>query len=262
MAKTSEKNKSLFIGIKDESGSMATHADQVASLLDHIILSFLLALPRNRQGKVRDLCQVSILGFGGGGVSSAIRAGGLAGRELVTVAELEQNPAKIRAAAPGEDACDVPSWISPLADGGTPMREALERADEIVSQHLTTYPQSEQPVVALLTDGQPTTGDILPAADALKKKALLLTCHFDPTSGSGQVLFPDDDRGLNDFARLLFSASSDIPPKFFPLLQKILPETAPAVMPGARGLVFGGGLPEISRFFEFATATQVATLVP
>jgi hypothetical protein len=260
--KTSEINKGLFVAVTDESSSMAQYADQVAALLDTILLSFLLALPRSRQGKVRDLFEVSLLGFGGSGVVSSIRGGGLAGRELVTVAELEQNPASVRAPPPGTDGVDVPSWITAKAEGGTPMREALERAHEIVWQHLTAYPQSEQAVVALLTDGQPTTGDILPAAEALKQDALLLTCHFDPAAATRTVLFPAQDRGLNDFAKLLFRASSEIPPKLLPLVQKLLPENAPAVVPGARGLIFGGGFPEISRFFEFATVTQIAAVVP
>ncbi len=51
---------------------------------------------------------------------------------------------------------NFPVWFEPMAEGPTPMFEALELAYRAVEAFVRQFPNSYPPVVMNLTDGQPT----------------------------------------------------------------------------------------------------------
>jgi hypothetical protein len=54
---------------------------------------------------------------------------------------------------------EVPIWITPSANGGTPMCAALNKASDVVQEHAQMYPDSFPPTVINITDGWPTDGN-------------------------------------------------------------------------------------------------------
>src|SRR5438132_21317 len=106
--------------------------------------------------------------------------------------------------------------------GGTPMYEALRKAKEEVDTFLSIQPNCFPPLVINITDGQPTDGDaraVIATAEDLRAMAsrdghvLLFNAHLSEKR-SRPIEFPDDEADLpDDFARLLFRMSSELPPK-------------------------------------------------
>ena len=102
---------------------------------------------------------------------------------------------------------------------GTPMCAALDYVRKIAESWCTSHPQSFPPVVIHLTDGEPTDGDPLPYAEALKSlstedgQLLLFNCHISE-SQANPVVFPNSEQILGDeLAKALFRMSSELPDK-------------------------------------------------
>ena len=95
-------------------------------------------------------------------------------------------------------------------------------------------------MVIHLTDGEPTDGDPLPYAEALKSlstedgQLLLFNCHISE-SQSNPVLFPNSEHILGDeLAKALFRMSSELPDK----LRGQAESKGVLCGTGARGMVF------------------------
>jgi len=58
-----------------------------------------------------------------------------------------------------------PIWFDPVANGGTPMCQALMRAQDILRTWFAQHPGCFPPIVINITDGEATDGDPLVAAD-------------------------------------------------------------------------------------------------
>ena len=84
--------------------------------------------------------------------------------------------------------CDVPVWVDPRAEGGTPMCHMLYHAHQILAEWIGQHPRSFPPIVVHITDGESQDGNPIPYADALKSLAtedgnvLLFNCHLSMTA--------------------------------------------------------------------------------
>lgn len=198
----SENRPGLLAAMLDSSTSMARHMNLVAHQFNSSIHDLLMSVPR-RDGVPRNILRVAAVEFGAG-VGPAW-GGNLAGRDLVTLQELEENYLEVEKPARGEDAADRPVWFMPKAECGTPLLEALEFANELTDRFLARYPDSDTPTWMVFTDGQHTTGDPSPAAMTLRSKATVFYVYLDTSTPNPKpVLFPSVP--VNDeFGSKLFS---------------------------------------------------------
>jgi hypothetical protein len=135
------------------------------------------------------------------------------------------------------------------------MCEALLTAKEYLQAFLGIQPTCYPPIVINITDGQPTDGDPRDAAKAIRDLAsrdgnvLLFNAHISDKRDL-PIEFPSDETGLpDDFARLLFRMSSELPSK---LLDVAKAEGFP-VGPHSRGFVFNADLVAVIRFLDIGT---------
>src|SRR5260370_24162603 len=160
---------------------------------------------------MRDYFYVSVFGYGGWGAGPAL-SGALAGRDLVPLSEIAASPArldirpkKVPDGAGGlvDQEVKFPIWVDPVANGGTPMSNALMKAQSVVSRWLNDHPACFPPVVLNLTDGEANDGDPAIPAGALRELAsadapvLPFNLHLS-SDKSPPIIFPDNQAALPD----------------------------------------------------------------
>lgn len=278
-----------MIFLLDQSGSMSEKfgqmqagrdrrkCDAVATILNSFLNELVITntLPRSDgTPDVRPRADISVLGYEGSAPTPAL-TGALAGRDFVTLPELQVNPADIEmrkrkdmddTGVEIEVQVPFPIWIRPKAGGGTPMCAALRRARDLAAQWAVNHPDSYPPVIINVTDGVGTDGDPTRIAQEITQigvtdgQALLFNVHItnlpDPP-----VAYPVSENDLpNDkYARLLFSISSIIPETSRALLETLLGRPVP---PGARGLIFNGDATSVRLMFNFASLPRTQPLDP
>lgn len=230
-AEISRNQPTCFLFLIDQSGSMADawgedasnkKADQIATVINRFLRE--LTLKCRRDDGVRPYIHVGVVGYGAQ-VGSAF-CGSLAGKELVTIVEVADSPARIEERTKKEDdgagglverQVKFPIWLDPIASGGTPMCHALAKAAEITRGFLDKYPGCYPPVVVHITDGESTDGDPSAAMQEITSlsssdgKVLLFNIHI--SAKGGKCTFPASADGLPDeYASLLFRSSSELPP--------------------------------------------------
>ena len=200
-------------------------------------------------------------------IESALQ-GALADRTLVSIAEVGANPVRIDTRTqyiPDDETgemlpipCEVPVWVDPKAEGGTPMCHMFYRAHEILTEWIAGHRNSFPPIVVHITDGESQDGDPTAYADAVKNLAtddgnvLLFNCHLSMTAAA-PFMFPSGDGGLPDeLARVLFHLSSVLPEPFY---RHGVVEGFP-LQPGARGMAFNADMVCLIQFLNMGT--QVA----
>jgi uncharacterized protein YegL len=268
-APISRANPTAIVFLLDQSGSMRepfgrqpekAKADGVSDALNRLLQN--LVLKCARANGVRDFFHVALIGYGRH-VSSAF-GGGLAGRAFAPVSNVAHHPLRIEvrtrqvpdgAGGLVPEQFKFPVWFEARPDGKTPMCAALRRAAEFVQGFLGVYPHCYPPIVLNITDGQPTDGDPHEAARQLQRLAsadgnvLLFNAHLSDKPNN-PVEFPADESGLpDDYARLLFQMSSELPPQ---LLEAARSAGYPAG-PRCRGFVFNADLVAVIRFLDVGT---------
>jgi hypothetical protein len=269
VAEISRTNPTCIFFLVDQSSSMSgpfggspgkTRAEGVADAINRLLQN--LALKCAKSDGIRDYFHVGVVGYGDG-VHSAL-GGALAGRHLVAVSEFANNPLrveqrtrKIDDGAGGliEQSFKFPVWFEPVADGQTPMCQALTLAGEVLREFITRLPECYPPLVINVTDGQASDADPRPAAAALRALAttdgevLLFNAHLS-AAPVPPVVFPASVRSLADpYARHLFGMSSVLPPR---LLEAARADGF-AVTEGARGFAFNADLVSVIRFLDIGT---------
>jgi hypothetical protein len=197
-------------------------------------------------------------------IESAL-TGPLAGKTIVSITDIGANPSKIETRnqlIPDEETgemievpCEVPVWVDPVTEGGTPMCHMLYRAHEILSEWIAHHPRSFPPIVVHITDGESQDGDPIPYADAVKKLAtedgnvLLMNCHLSMTAAD-PFMFPASAEGLPDeLARVLFQMSSVLPDPFV----RLATAEGLQLQPGARGMAFNADIVCLIQFLNMGT---------
>jgi len=268
-AEISRANPGCFLFLIDQSGSMSDpfgsggtrrKADGLADATNKLLQT--LVLKCAKEEGIRDYFQVGVLGYGNS-VGSAF-GGALAGRDLVMVSEIGNNPARVedrtREREDGvggilREQIKLPVWVDPVASGGTPMCAAFSRAKDILTSWVQQNSASYPPVVINITDGEATDGDPVAGAETLRGlytndgQVLLLNAHLS-SNPSTPTIFPNSDATLPDqFARTLFKMSSELTPAMRTAAQS---EGLPA-SEGAKGFVFNGDLVSIIKFLDIGT---------
>jgi hypothetical protein len=268
-APISRANPTAIVFLLDQSASMRepfggqpdkTKADGVSDALNRLLQNLILKCAR--ADGVRDFFRVGLIGYGGSVTSVFDR--GLLGSDLVPVSQLANNPLRIEmrtrkvqnaAGEPVAEEFRFPVWFEARPGGKTPMCAALHKAKQCLEGFVASYPHCYPPIVMNLTDGQPTDGDPREAADELRRLAssdgnvLLFNAHLSDKRNK-PIEFPADESGLpDDFARLLFRMSSELPPK----LLEAAKNAGLAAVPKSRGFVFNADLVAVIRFLDIGT---------
>ena len=268
-AEISRANPTCFIFLVDQSASMndpiggevpQRKADVVADAINRLLTE--LSVKCAKEEGVRDYFHVAVIGYGYS-VGSAF-TGALAGRDLVPLSEVADNPArmeqrtkKVPDGAGGlvETSTQFPVWLAPVANGGTPMCRALNYAESLLSKWLVDHPGCFPPIVLNLTDGESTDGDPTGAAATISTQAsadgtaLLFNLHVS-AAGASPITFPDTDAALPDaYSRTLFGMSSLLPPHMRSYaLQQGFPVTD-----ATRGFVYNADIASVVQFLDIGT---------
>lgn len=293
-AAISRSNPSCFLFLIDQSGSMdevmnptnvrpaevpfqkdgqtythvaegPTKAQLVADAINRLLQN--LSIKCAKSEGVRDYFSVGVIGYGGDNTAGRVApsfSGVLAGRELVPISEIANNPARIDermkkvpdgAGGLVEQKIKFPIWFDAVANGGTPMCEALRRARAILEPWVIECPESFPPVVINITDGESTDGDPTAEANALKALAtddgavLLFNAHISVRSTQA-IEFPSSESGLPDqHAQLLFGMSSVLPPQ----MQSQARLEGMMVTEMSRGFVFNAKMDQVIQFLDIGT---------
>ncbi|HXG09525.1 MAG TPA: vWA domain-containing protein [Gemmataceae bacterium] len=268
-AEISRRNPTCFLFLIDQSGSMddpfgaesgKKKCDGVADAINRLIQTLILRCAKGEG--IRDYFHIGVIGYGDQ-VGPAF-GGPLAGRTLVPIGEVANNPLRVedrtRTVEDGagglvEETIKFPVWFEPRADGHTPMVAALTLAERILADFISQFRASFPPIVLNLTDGEPTDGDPEPAAVAIRDLAtndgnvLLFNLHIS-SQRAALIQFPDSDAGLPDeSARRLFRMSSILPASFLAVAR----EKKFNVTEASRGFVFNADLISVIQFLDVGT---------
>jgi len=269
-AEISRSNPSCFLFLIDQSGSMAdafgageTAKSKAAGVADSInrLLQNLVIKCAKSEG-VRDYYYIGVIGYGAT-VGPAF-SGPLAGKELVPISEVASAPArvddrqrKVDDGAGGvlEQSIKFPIWFEPVANGHTPMCQAIALAQKIIKNWVDQHPTCFPPIVINITDGEATDGDPSQSADSLRQisttdgTALLFNLHIS-SQRAAPVEFPESDQNLpDDFARLLFRLSSELPE----YMKNIAQQERKQIGASAKGFVFNADAVSVVSFLDIGT---------
>ena len=244
-AEISRSNPSCFLFLLDQSSSMQdgiplsqegggtdgapggtgrSKAQAVSDIINKALQT--LTIKCAKEEGIRSYFDVGVIGYGA--QVGHVFGGALAGRELVSITEVGNSPARVEerkrkvddgAGGILEQTVRFPVWFDPTASGGTPMNRALSLARSTLESWIGQHPNSFPPVVIHITDGESTDGDPTASADALKALAtsdgnvLLFNAHF-ASAAVNPVEFPESESKLptDRFAQLLFRISSPLTP--------------------------------------------------
>lgn len=229
-------HRAAFVLLLDQSTSMqqqvqfgrltATKAQMVAYTANSLITE-LIDRCRRSDG-IRNYYDITVIGYSGESVRSLLPREG-----FNSVAELAQDMPPQTTVAFEEDLPDGTQtlvrhrqreWITPLAEGTTPMHEALHMVRDLVEAWCDEEQNAESfpPIVINITDGEPTDCteiDLRDVCTLIKRTAtedgntLLINIHISTDHRLNSIIFPMQEelsQACNK-ARLLADCSSVIP---------------------------------------------------
>jgi len=251
-AEISRGNPSCVVFVIDQSGSMADavggdprpKAEWLATIINRCLKELVLSCAKEEG--IRNYFHVGVIGYGSS-VGSAF-VGPLAGRELVPVKDVADQPARMEDRTQKVDdengglvdtKVRVPIWFDPVANNGTPMCQVFRQVRTTVQGWLTDHPDCFPPRVIHITDGESSDGDPTEDIRAVTQlsssdgNVLLFNIHL--SSGSKvQVAFPSSEETLPDeYARLLFRTASPLTP----FMRQIARDHGYSLDESARGFV-------------------------
>lgn len=229
-----------------QSGVLKQHA--LADVVNGVLAGFVST--HNVGGVVKERLDVLLQTYQESTVRSLFE-GALAGRDIVSLAELADNPAGEISVDDGEgNLIPAPVWVNPLGRGGTPMRQAFATLKAKVHQW-QRRPAEEHLVLGLhVTDGMSTDGDPRGELEQLAQsihqsggRLLMTNIHLSSGSGGRSVIFPSDqDAALfDDYGKMLYEMSSQVPAGLAERLQ---------TAPGARMMGFNATIDQLTTLFE------------
>jgi hypothetical protein len=269
-AQITRANPTCIILLIDQSGSMADpfrgdsstkKCEFVAEVVNHTLHDLVIRCTKTEE--VRSYYYVSVIGYGRK-VSSAF-GGVLENRRILPIAEVADYPLQVKSSykkvsdgAGGwvEIPVRFPVWLTPSAEGKTPMCAALYEVRSILSQWLIDHPSGFPPTVLHLTDGESSDGDPTGIGQEIMSLStddgavLLFNCHLSSRRDS-KIEYPSDEESLRDtFAKTLFQMSSPLPESFLAAAAQL----GVAAGEGSRGFVFNADPSSIVQFYEIGTS--------
>jgi hypothetical protein len=167
---------------------------------------------------VRDYYQVGVIGYGE--TVGPTFVGPIAGRELVPISEIAENPARLekRTREDGNHV-KVPVWLEPVADGATPMCRASSEAHRILEEWVSDHPDGFPPIVIHITDGEATDGAPLQRLRSITDLAsadgnvMLFNIHVSAHPDAEAISFPASASELPDeYSKMLYETASPLTP--------------------------------------------------
>ncbi len=233
-AEISRDNPSCFLFLIDQSRSMVDEisigdeTQQMAKGVADAINRWLqeLSIKCAKSEGLRDYYHVGVIGYGKTVGPSFV--GPLAGRELIPISEIADNPArlderakKVPDGAGGlvEQSIRIPVWFDPVADGGTPMCRAAEEAKRILESWIAEHPDSFPPIVINITDGESNDGNPTEQLQSLTNlstsdgNVMLFNIHLSANPKAKPMSFSDSPNDLPDeYSEMLFQTASPLTP--------------------------------------------------
>ena len=268
-AQITRTNPACLLFLIDQSGSMdepavggtgqskaAVVADAVNRLIQNVVLRSAKA------DGVRDYFRIGVIGYGKG--IKAGLGGSVPFEILVPVSRVGNFPLRVEtrkklisdgAGGVIEQPIKFPVWFDAEAAGKTPMVEAFAAAGLALQGFVQEFPDAYPPMVLNLTDGIPSDGNPLENVRKIQKISTTdgATLVFNLLISSKPVTadyFPANEETFTDnFSKLLFRMSSELPPKLFDAAKA----EGHTLKPGARGVVLNADPTAIVRFLDIGT---------
>ena len=161
----SRQNKVCFLFLLDQSYSMEEplgnssnrKCDELAAAINGWLQN--MAIRASGDEGIKDWMDIGVFGYrtdqGATPIIESALLGPLSGRMLVSISEIGAAPARIDTRTqylPDEETgemiqipCDVPVWVDPRAEGGTPMCHMLYHAHQILAEWIGQHPRSFPP---------------------------------------------------------------------------------------------------------------------
>jgi hypothetical protein len=272
LAEINRAQRGCILFLLDQSYSMkdpfagdakTSKARAAADAINDLLMDLIIRCSLDFEGP-RDYFDVGVIGYGAKAGVGPCLGGALKGRSLVTVGDLadnqlrvEERPKLVSDGSGGLATTTIkfPVWFDPLAEGGTPMREALEFTAKILRPWVASHQKSYPPIVINITDGEPTTGDPTKSARALTSlqtadgDVLLYNVHLSSLAAE-PISFPAGPAKLPDqYAGLLFGMSSEVPPQ---IREELSVEGYPAEQ-RTRGFTFNANPWALLQFLDIGT---------
>jgi hypothetical protein len=276
----SRQRKACFLFLLDQSysmeeplgGSPLRKCDQLCKAINAWLQNMVIEASRP---EVRDYMDIGVIGYrtdedANPIIEPALLGDNLSGRELVTIVDIYENPFRMETVTQqitdeetGEifdSEAEMPIWVDPKAEGGTPMCGVLYKAYEILDKWTTDHRQSFPPIVINISDGESQDGDPTPYAESLMSldtddgNVLLFNCHLSMTAAD-PFMFPSSDEVLpDDLARVLFKMSSVFPGEIY---ERALTQGF-ELQPNARGMAFNVDMVRLIKFLDMGTRAAPA----
>jgi hypothetical protein len=253
-----DQSKSMsesFVGLADQTKSGVV-ADAVNRLLQNIILRSAKA------DGVRDYFHVGVIGYG-----KTVKAG-LGGQLphdiLIPISKLGDHPLRIEtrkkhvpdgAGGTIEQTVKFPVWFDAEASGPTPMCEAFAAAGLAINGFIARYPNAYPPILLNLTDGKPSDGNPQANARAIRNlsttdgNCLVFNLLLSEKPGLAVYFLATEVALEDDYSKLLFRMSSELPPRMWDAAKA----EGFAIAPKARGVVYNADPTAVVRFLDIGT---------
>ena len=275
-ADISRTNPACFLFLIDQSGSMTSplagqpgqlKKDQAAQALNRVLDEISLRCSRGMD--IRDYFHIGIIGYktdytGAPAISSLLN--GTAPQQpflpisrVVELAEIEERQVKESDGAGGlvEVTRQIPVWVQPTAEYGTPMCQTLDLASRALQDWIAQNPDSFPPIVINISDGMPTDGDPVISAQQITDLQ---------TSDGNALIFNTHLSGINAIPCQYPGSVSEVPQgdEYAPMMfrmSSILPESSRRqaasldlpVNENSRGYVFNADMTALVQFLDIGT---------
>ena len=152
----------------------------------------------------------------------------------------------------------IPMWLQPTAELGTPMLTALQTATRTIEAWVSEHPDSFPPIVINVSDGASSDGDPEEQAQIMTNlqtndgNVLLFNVHLSHIPSSTTILYPDSVDRLprdDEYAQTMFRMSSLLPEASRNQAANLdLPATE-----NSRGYVFNADAVALVQFLDIGT---------
>lgn len=232
-------HRTAFLIALDRSGSMCeqmetpdglrTKAEVVCEITNSLLFE-LIERARRHDG-VRDYYDVAVIGYSGRGIEPLLgEKWFMPVSELAAIEPNSTTRLVSRTTPDGGTALHrltQPEWITPNAEGETPMYELFCQIHALVKEWCADprHRESFPPVIFHITDGEASDcnrEDLVELCRAIRQEGtadgevLLINSHLSSHTLRPRILFPNRIEELheNRYARLLYECSSEMPSLF------------------------------------------------
>lgn len=259
----SRSNPGLVVFLVDQSASMSqewkggTRASKLADVLNESIYELIMLSLRSAEdgnAEVRPYFEVAVIGYGRT-VRSLLPNTSL-NKPLISVVDLAELPRLVSVRKSDGSVDEKTVWFDPVADGATPMIEAIRVTRSIVETWSAGHRGSHPAIVFNITDGEQTDGSwesLRNEVQGLTKIAtvdntLFFSGHISGRGESGP--FCPFKTPLEEQPRRVFELTSKLPR---PMVEEANRRGFLDVTSDSRGYVYNGAPEQIATLIKVGT---------